>query len=53
MLKGLVFALSLFTDDDKVKVGVTGLQSFKGLDAANVGIAVKGDTELNSVKLVK
>ena len=46
VLESLVFTLSLFTDDDKVKVGVTGLQTFKGLDAANIGIAVKSAAEL-------
>ena len=46
VLKGLVFTLSLFTNDDKVKVGMTSLQTFKGLDTANIGVTVKGDAEL-------
>lgn len=46
VLESLVFTLSLFTDDDEVKIGVTGLQTFKGLDAANIGIAVKSAAEL-------
>ena len=41
MLKGSVFSLSMFANNNEIKIVMTSFQTFKVLDAANIGIDIQ------------
>ena len=41
MLKSGVFAFSMFTNDNEIKIVMTSFQTFKILDTTNIGIDIQ------------
>ena len=45
MLKSGVFAFSMFTNDNEIKIVMTSFQTFKILDTTNIGIDIQWSTK--------